>query len=251
MKALKCFLLSTCLSCVLYGADLFKTFSIVIDKPEAEYTVDVGGTIDPENLEITIENLGDTPVVNPRMAVNGLYDWYDAKSIAAEATEGCRTDEEKALALWSWIHYRRYQRSPDDRSALNPVRGLNGFGYGICGHSSAWLKCLWAASGVKGRVQELWGHTVAEAYYNGAWHELDGNEKAFYLERDNRTMPVSQPSSTTDGWCSVRFIRTILGSAGRILLARTTQWSAISPRTKTTTKSTATTARSPKTTPWR
>ncbi|MGO8787450.1 MAG: transglutaminase domain-containing protein [Terriglobia bacterium] len=171
------------------GQEGVKEYSIAIDRSESEYTINVGGTMDPENLEITIENLGDTPVVNPRVTVNGLYDWYDAKSLAAEITRGCNTDEEKALAIWSWIRYRTYQRSPqNDDSATNPVRALNGYGYGICGHVAAWMKCLWTAAGVPGRVQELAGHTVSEAYYNGAWHELDGNVKVFYLDHDNRTI---------------------------------------------------------------
>lgn len=165
-----------------------REFSIVIDKPEAEYAVDVGGTINPENLEITIENLGDSPVVNPRLTVNGLYDWFDAKSIVAEVTRGCQTDEEKALALWWWVLYKRFQRSPEDRSALHAVRAMNGYGYGNCGFTSSWLKCLWSAAGLKARVQELWGHTVSEVFYDGAWHMLDGNVKVFYLDRDNRTI---------------------------------------------------------------
>jgi hypothetical protein len=126
--------------------------------------------------------------VNPRITVNGLYDWYDAKSLAAEITRDCVTDEEKALAVWSWIRYRTYQLSPFDHSALHPVRAMNGYGYGICGHVAAWMKCLWTAAGLKARVQELWGHTVSEAFYNGAWHMLDGNVKVFYLDRDNRTI---------------------------------------------------------------
>ncbi len=165
-----------------------KRWSVVIDKAEAEYTVEVGGTMDPENLEITIENLGDAPVVNPRLTVNGHYDWFDVKSIVAEATNGYRTDEEKALALWWWILYKRFQRSPHDESALHPVRGLNGYGYGICGHTAAWMKCLWTTAGLKARVQELWGHTVSEAFYKGAWHLLDGNVKVFYLDHDNHTI---------------------------------------------------------------
>lgn len=188
------------------GQEGAKEFSIVVDRPENEYTINVGGTMDPENLEITIENLGDTPVVNPRITVNGLYDWYDAKSLAAEITRGCSTDEEKALAIWWWIRYRTYQRSPhDDDSALHPVRALNGYGYGICGHVAAWMKCLWTAAGVPGRVQELAGHTVSEAYYNGAWHELDGNVKVFYLDRDNRTI-ASLATLEDDGWLIERAI---------------------------------------------
>lgn len=166
----------------------FREFSIVIDKPAAEYTVEVGGTINPENLEIIIENLGDSPVVNPRLTVNGLYDWFDTKSIVAEVTRDCQTDEEKALALWWWVLYKRFQLSPQDRSALHPVRGMNGYGYGNCGFTSSWLNGLWNAAGLKARVQELWGHTVSEVFYNDAWHMLDGNVKVFYLDQDNRTI---------------------------------------------------------------
>lgn len=182
-----------------------REFSIVIDKPEAEYTVETGGTMDPENLEITIENLSDGPVVNPRLTVNGLYDWYDAQSLAAEITRDCRTDEVKALAIWWWMLYRTFQRSPHDDSALHPVRAMNGYGYGICGHNSAWMKSLWSAAGLKARVQELWGHTVSEAYYNGGWHMLDSNVKVFYLDRDNRSI-ASLATIERDKWLIERTI---------------------------------------------
>jgi hypothetical protein len=184
----KQFLLALLIAPLFAAEPETKEFSIVIDKPQAQYTVNVGGAIDPQNLEIILENLGDTPIVNPRMTVNGLYDWYDVKSIVAEVTRDCRTDEERAMALWWWVLYKRFQRSPTDRSALHPVRAMNGYGYGICGHTSAWMKCLWTAAGLKARVQEIWGHTVSEAYWDGAWHMLDGNVKVFYLDRNNRTI---------------------------------------------------------------
>jgi hypothetical protein len=182
-----------------------KQFSIVIDKPETEYAIDVGGTEDPENVEITIENLGSTLVVNPRMTANDLYDWFDAKSMSAEITRGLHTDEEKALAIWWWVRYRTYQRSPHDESALHPVRAMNGYGYGICGHVAAWMKCLWTAAGLRARVQELWGHTVSEVYYDDAWHMLDGNVKVFYLDRDNRTI-ASLATLEHDKWLIERAI---------------------------------------------
>jgi hypothetical protein len=162
--------------------------SVVIEKPEAEYTIEVAGAVDPENIEIRIENLGDTPVVSPRISISGLYDWYDVNAIVAEATAGCETDEEKALGIWWWILHKRFQREPGDGSALHPVRALNGYGYGICGHSSAWMKCLLTAAGIQARVWELSGHTISEAFWGGAWHMLDANVKVFYLDRDNRSI---------------------------------------------------------------
>ena len=64
--------------------------------------------MNPENVEVTIENLGDRPVVNPRMTVNDLYDWYDVNSMLKEILRGNETDQEKALAIWSWVQTKRW-----------------------------------------------------------------------------------------------------------------------------------------------
>ncbi|MBN2288793.1 MAG: fibronectin type III domain-containing protein [Candidatus Glassbacteria bacterium] len=197
------------LACPLWAAaeegPEIKTHSQVITEPRAEYAIEVGGTLDPENVEVVIENLGDTPVIDPRLSVNGLYDWYDIAAMTGEITAGCDTEEEKALAIWQWVHWKRFQRSPQDHSALHPVRAMNGYGYGICGHTAAWLKALWAAAGLQARVQEIWGHTISEVYYDGGWHMLDGNVKVFYLARDNRTI-ASLAELEKDAWLIERTI---------------------------------------------
>ncbi len=183
-----------CCACLLGGAALGaaqqKTFSKVISTGQAEYVIEVDGTLDPENVEITIENLGDVSVVDPRISVNGKYDWFDEQAILGEvfADPGLDTDEEKALALWEWVQFKRFQRSPSSRRAVNPIIGLNGYGYGVCGHTAAWLKGLGAAAGLQVRIHEIWGHTINEFFYNGAWHMLDGNAKHFYLNHDNLTV---------------------------------------------------------------
>jgi len=113
---------------ILGAPDDTKEHSMVITKPQAEYTIEVNGQMDPENIEVTIENLGDRPVANPRMTVNGLYDWYDVNSMLKEILRGNETEEDKALAIWWWVQTKRWQRDLHDGSALHPVRGLNGYG---------------------------------------------------------------------------------------------------------------------------
>ena len=170
-----------------------KTFSQVVTESDAEFTIEVDGTLDPENVEITIENLSGDPLSDPRITVNGRYDWFDIESMVAEITEGCDTDEEKAFAIWEWVHWKRFQRSPADKSDLHPVRAMNGYGYGICGHTAAWIKAFCLAADLEARVQEIWGHTVNEIFYNGGWHFFDGNVKVFYLSRDNRSVaPIAE-----------------------------------------------------------
>jgi hypothetical protein len=170
-----------------------------------EYVVEVEGTIDPENVAINLDNIGPVPVVNPRISVNDRYDWYDVNSMVKEITEDCDADEEKALAIWAYVLYKRFQRSPHDRSSLHPVRAMNGYGYGICGHTSAWLKCLFQAAGLKARIQELWGHTVSEVFYDNDWHMFDGNVKVFYLDRDNESI-ASLRELESDSWLIERTI---------------------------------------------
>ncbi len=182
-----------------------KSFTIEIDLREAEYTIDVGGAADPENIEIVIENLGEVAIESPRITVNGKYDWYDIESMVAEITADCATDEEKAMAIWQWVHWKRFQRSPFEKSSLHPVRAMNGYGYGICGHTAAWLKALCTQAGVQARVQEIWGHTISEVYFDGGWHMLDGNVKVFYLGRDNRTI-ASLAELEQDAWLIERTI---------------------------------------------
>ena len=192
-------------------------------------------------------------MVNPRMTINELFDWYDTKSMAAEITYGCHADEEKALAIWWWVGYRTYQRAPNDESALHPVRALNGYGYGICGHVAAWMKCLWTAAGLKARVYELSGHTVSEVYYSGAWHLLDGNVKVFYLDRDNRTI-ASLATLEHDKELIERSIHPRELEPWLLVPihpAKTETLSVILFRTRTTTRSTITTGKSLKTIPWR
>ncbi|HUU28305.1 MAG TPA: transglutaminase domain-containing protein [archaeon] len=182
-----------------------RSFSRVVASAEEEFIIEVGGTLDPENIEVTVENLGPTPVVDPRISVNGKFDWYDIDSMVKEITEGCRTDEEKALAIWEWVHWKRFQRSPQDSRARHPVIAMNCYGYGICGFTAAWLKALFTSAGLPAKIQEIWHHTVNEVYYDGAWHYFDGNGKVFYLARDNRTV-ASLAELEQDGWLVERTI---------------------------------------------
>ena len=75
----------------------------IIESNSHVFHIDVGGTIDPENLEVTIENLGSAPVVDPRITVNDRYDWYTLDSLVKEITRGCRTDREKAMAIFRFV----------------------------------------------------------------------------------------------------------------------------------------------------
>lgn len=166
-----------------------KEHTQIITVRDFVYEIEVDGSRDPVNETIIIENLGDSPLVNPRITVDGLYDWFDVEAIALEATRGCKTDEEKALAIWDFIRLNfDHLASPGDRECHNPVVALNVYGYANCAYHSTVFTSLCRAVGVPARVWEVWHHTITEAYYNNAWHMLDSDIGLYYLAGDNRTI---------------------------------------------------------------
>jgi len=161
----------------------------IITVSDYTYEIEVNGFRDPLNETIIIENLGDKPLVNPRITVNGKYDWFDVESIAREATLGCRTDEERAFAIFNFVRTQSQHLSPPgDREALNPVVFFNVYGYANCAYHAASSVALARALGMKARVWEVWKHTVNEFRYNNAWHMLDSDIELYYLMDDNRTV---------------------------------------------------------------
>ncbi len=166
-----------------------KEYSQIITVNDYTYAIEVGGSRDPVNESVIIENLGDMPLINPRITVNGLYDWFDTKAIALEITRGCVSDEEKALAIWDFIRCNfQHLSPPGDRECHNPVVAMNIYSYANCAYHSTVFTALCRSVGVPARIWEVWHHTITEAFYNNAWHMLDSDIGLYYLAADNRTI---------------------------------------------------------------
>jgi len=175
--------------------------SEIITTGDQSFEINVGGTAQPENLEITLENVGDIPVVNPRVTVNGRFNWYDLTSLAAEITAGCKTEEEKAMAVFDFVEKQTYWWSyPKDKTSLNPVRFFNVYGYHICSQAACEFVALCRAAGLEARVYEIWHHTVAEAKWDGAWHHMDADIGVWYLKGDNRTVASIEELGAHPEW---------------------------------------------------
>jgi hypothetical protein len=168
---------------------LIKEHTEIIKSGEHTFEIETSGTIDPENLEITIENVGPVPVKNPRITVNGKYNWYTLENMVREITAGCNTDQEKAMAIFHFVNNQSYWWSyPKDRSSQNPVRHFNIYGYHICSQAACQFVALCRAAGLEARVYEIWHHTVAEAKWDNAWHHMDADIGVWYIKDDNRTV---------------------------------------------------------------
>lgn len=175
--------------------------SEIITSRDRTFEIDVRGTVDPENIEITIENVGEAPAVNPRITVNGRYDWYTLKDMAEEITAGCTTEQEKVMAIFDFVEKQSYWWSyPKDRTSLNPVRHFNVYGYHICSQAACQFVAICRAIGIEARVYEIWHHTVAEAKWDGVWHHMDPDIGIWYLKDDNVSVASIEELGDNPEW---------------------------------------------------
>jgi hypothetical protein len=170
-----------------------------------EFAIRMGGTMDGENTrtpigyaawsrefepmrEVRIENIGDAPVVNPWVLVNGRRDWRTVGSIIAEATRGCATERERAIAIWRFVIGNRFHATPNDGDNVEPVKQFNVYGYSLCGDIAQTIRQLWKVAGFQTRRGRPHGHCLTEVWFDNAWRSLDGDEQIICLARDNETI---------------------------------------------------------------
>ncbi|NUQ00771.1 MAG: hypothetical protein HUU35_13050, partial [Armatimonadetes bacterium] len=140
------------------------------------------------NREVSIANLGETSIANPRLVVNDSRDWQTAADIAAEATRGWSRTADRARAVYEFQRRRRFHACTWDAEVHDAAKVFNVYGYTLCGNDATVLSDLWTFAGVPSRRGWPVGHVVSEALYDGGWHLLDGDEHCLFLLRDNETI---------------------------------------------------------------
>ena len=156
------------------------------------------------NLYVTIENAGETDLINPWVVANGQRDWWSVETMVREVVgKRALTEAEKMMAVWKFVVDEVY----DSRCGLSwfddlsdPVKLFNVYGFEGCVGYAVATSRLAEEMGVKAR--EVWvggvldghgrgrscSHTIFEACGDGAWHLLDTDQMLFFLKRDNRTV---------------------------------------------------------------
>ena len=130
-------------------------------------------------------------VVSPVISKAGQVDATDLQSLVSGiyAQSRARSPREKAEAIWRffltdgrfvkpgfWYHIAGWTYEEPLGEVLDPVKLLNSYGFGLCYHIAPLLSAVWDAGGFEdARVWFLTGHTVAEVYYDGAYHYFDSD----------------------------------------------------------------------------
>lgn len=101
-------------------------------------------------------------------------DCSSLKSIVESVTRGCRTNDEKAIAVYNFMRLTHYHRQyPSEPGGIPVLKEINCYGWSLCGGLHAEQSALWRELGWNWRFVGWPGHTTVEAFYDGRWHYLD------------------------------------------------------------------------------
>jgi len=110
-------------------------------------------------------------------------------SIAQTVTRGCRTNDEKAVALYNFLRLACYHHAyPTEPGGISALKVINVYGWSLCGGLHTVEAALWRELGWPWRYVG-WsdpGHTTVEAQYDGRWHYLDTFLKFYAWKADPR-----------------------------------------------------------------
>jgi hypothetical protein len=144
------------------------------------------------NRLVRMENVGESDVINPWLS-NGRNTFRTIAEIIATATEPGMSDAEKALAIWFQDCQYHYHGACEGGDSSDPVRVYNVYGFYQCGSNATQLAAQLLEAGLKVAPSAgTLGHTTARTFFDGRWHDLDGDQHAIFLLRDNVTVADDQ-----------------------------------------------------------
>jgi hypothetical protein len=142
-------------------------------------------------LLLMLASAAPAQVYSPRVLLDGQPDPTDlvrfANGICARA--GAATPRARAEAIWRffltdgrfvepgfWYHIAGWAYEEPAGEVLDSLKLINSYGFGLCYHIAPLLADVWKAAGfADARVWFLTGHTVAEVFYDGAYHHYDSD----------------------------------------------------------------------------
>ncbi|MEA1997650.1 MAG: hypothetical protein U9N45_08410, partial [Gemmatimonadota bacterium] len=138
---------------------------------------------------------------NIKVLRKGGIDATELKSLVADITRDCKTDQEKMIALWAFITRKPFYHWCESREGpratteygivYDPVKAFNVYGTVICYQVADLLANMATEAGIPARTRGFpYRHKVMEAWHDGAWHLYDAQYdcQAYYLKPDGRTV---------------------------------------------------------------
>ena len=123
------------------------------------------------------------------IVVDGAPDCRSLRTIVQSVTQGCKSNDEKAIAIYNFLRLANYHLNyPSEPGGISSLKLINVYGWSLCGGLHTVEASLWREMGWKWRYVG-WsnpGHTTVEAFYDGQWHYLDTFLKFYVWKPDSR-----------------------------------------------------------------
>jgi hypothetical protein len=95
-------------------------------------------------------------------------------AIVKSITRDCKTNDEKAIAIYNFMQLTHYHRAyPSEAGGIAALKEINCYGWSLCGGLHSVESALWRELGWDWRFVGWSGHTTVEAQYDDRWHYLD------------------------------------------------------------------------------
>ena len=127
------------------------------------------------------------PVAQVKVRPDRAPDSSSLKSIVDSVTRDCKTNDEKAIAIYNYCMLTNYHRAyPTEPGGIPVLKEINSYGWSLCGGLHTVQSALWVQAGFEHRYVGWNGHTTVEASYDGRWHYLDVFLKFYAWEPDGK-----------------------------------------------------------------
>jgi hypothetical protein len=127
------------------------------------------------------------PLMQIKVQPDKAPDCSSLKSIVDSITRDCKTNDEKAIAIYNFCMLTLYHRAyPSEPGGIPALKLINCYGWSLCGGLHSVESALWTQAGWEHRFVGWDGHTTVEARYDGRWHYLDVFLKFYAWQPDGQ-----------------------------------------------------------------
>ena len=102
----------------------------------------------------TFTSLAAAPLQNIKVVNDRAPDCSSLEAIVASVTRGCKSDDERAIAIYNFCRYIYYHHAyPHEKGGISALKFINVYGWALCGGQHTVMAALWEKAGFKWRYR--------------------------------------------------------------------------------------------------
>jgi hypothetical protein len=147
-----------------------------------------------------------TVVTNVNVTSNHVADVSSLQAWKKSTLKPGMTDQEKAIAIWKTVvSFEHEMAAPAEftqfgNAVADAIKTFNVYGYNLCGPGASHVVELARYAGMKARGWNINGHTVAEIFYDDAWHMFDASYINYFPKDNGVVASVAEIMAEVKAW---------------------------------------------------